>query len=173
MKIEKHHLYYGAAVIQIAEHGSFTAINTFERNRTPVRCAYWVNTNIGAYIKYRTEADRVADWGGKDANEYLFVFTNENLDHIRAMRRRGEASYVCFVCVEDKEICCISTGELMDLIERRREAMGRRERQYTVVVALPKRSKCRVYVTPPRTRNQVLGDPLLAARNDFPGCLFR
>ncbi len=173
MKIDKDHLYYGAAVIQIAEHPSFTAINDFQRNRETIRCAYWVNQDIGAYIKYRTEADRVATWGTKDANEYLFVFNEENLDHIRNMKRRAQSSFVCFVCVEDKQICCISTEELLALVARRRSALGRDERQYTVVVALPKGSKFRVFVTPPRTRNKVLGDPILVAQKDFPDRLFR
>lgn len=172
MRIDKDHLYYGAAVIQIAEHPSFTAINDFQRNKARIRCAYWINQDIGAYLKYRTKADRKAQWTGKDANEYLFVFGEENLDHIRYMQRRAQSSYVCFVCVEDRQICCVSTRELLSLISRRRDAMRHDENQYTVVVALPERSNFRVYVTPPGRRNQVLGDPLLAAQKDFPQRLF-
>ena len=172
MKIDKDHLYYGAAVIQIAEHPSFTAINDFKRNDTTIRCAYWVNQNIGVYLKYRTTADRVANWNNKDANEYLFVFNEENLDHIRNMKRRAQSAYIGFVCVEDKQICCLSVDELLALISRRRKAKGADEKQYSVIAALPKGSKFRVYVTPPRRRNMVLGDPVLVAQKDFSERLF-
>ena len=43
MRIDKDHLYYGAAVIQIAEHPSFTAINDFKGssgNRVGDFCAF-------------------------------------------------------------------------------------------------------------------------------------
>lgn len=173
MKIDKDHLYYGAAVIQIAEHPSFTAINDFQRNNATVRCGYWVNQDIGIYLKYRFEADRTANWGGKDANEYLFVFNEENIDHIKNMKRRGSSTFLGLVCVQDKQICCLSVDEFLSLIERRRQANGNAEKQYTIVVALPSGSKFRVYVTPPRRRNLVLGDPVLVAQKDFPDRLFR
>ena len=173
MRIDKDHLYYGAAVIQIAEHPSFTAINDFQRNNATVRCAYWVNQNIGIYLKYRTTANRTADWDGRDANEYIFVFNAENLDHIRNMKRRGRSTFVGLICVQDKQICCLSSDELDALIARRRKRKGEAESQYTVVVALPIRSKFRTYVTPPDRRNRVLGDPILVSQKDFPDRLFR
>ena len=173
MRIDKDHLYYGAAVIQIAEHPSFTAINDFKRKNATVRCAYWVNQNIGIYLKYRTSADRVARWGDKDANEYIFSFNTENLDHIQAMNRKGTSTFIALICVEEKQICCISAGELNALIARRQEAKGKAENQYTVVVALLPRSKFRTFVTPPARRNTVLGEPMLVAQNDFPDRLFR
>ena len=173
MKIDKDHLYYGAAVIQIAEHPSFTAINDFKKNNAAVRCAYWVNQNIGIYLKYRTTADRIANLGGKDVNEYVFSFSAENLNHIRGMDRQGSSMFIGLICVQHKQICCLSADELDTLIARRKKAKGSAERQYTVVVALPNRSKFRTYVTIPYRRNSVLGDPMLVAQKDFPDRLFR
>ncbi len=171
--IDKDHLYYGAAVIQIAEHPSFTAINDFKRRRKTIRCAYWVNQDIGIYLKYRTNADREVSWGSKDANEYDFVFTKDSLTHLAAMSQKARRAFVGFVCVQDKQICCLSVDELNTLIAARRSSKGAAEAQYTIVVALPEGSKFRVYVTPPNRRNKVLGRPILVARKDFPDKLFR
>ena len=52
MRIHDDHMYHGAALTQIAEHPAFTAINAFEDKGTKSRCAFRINTAIGAYIKY-------------------------------------------------------------------------------------------------------------------------
>ena len=65
MKINKEHLYHGAALNQIAEHEQFTAINTLEINEIRSRSAFKINQKISIYLKYCT----------KQNNNKEYVFT--------------------------------------------------------------------------------------------------
>ena len=47
MKINDDHMYHGAALIQIAEHPQFTAINSFPHDGHASRSAFLVNLDIG------------------------------------------------------------------------------------------------------------------------------
>jgi hypothetical protein len=53
MKIDKEDLYYSAAILQVAEHKSFKAIN-----RLPARGlshTYLINTDVGLHLKYASK----------------------------------------------------------------------------------------------------------------------
>jgi hypothetical protein len=60
MKINKNHLYHGAAIAQVVEHDKFTSIKTFEQNGT-----YEINGNAILALKYAKEPK---------GNSYQFVF---------------------------------------------------------------------------------------------------
>lgn len=172
MRIDQDHLYYGAAIIQVAEHPSFTAINDFKTNGRPVRCAYWVNQDIGLYLKYRSTPDRTARWGKVKAKEYSFSFNRDARKTIRQMAKHSDKVYVGLVCVEDRQICCLSVEEFNRLVSLRRSEVGKNEDQYVVWVALPKNSKFRAYVTPAARKNMYLGEPLRIAQSAFPAKVF-
>ena len=174
MKIDDDHLYYGAAVIQIAEHPSFTAINEYARNGKAIRCAYWVNNDIGVYLKYRTKPSRTAYWGKNEtrAHEYLFIFNEESRQTLSKMAKGASSLFVGFVCVKDRQICCLPYSDFEELVERRRRHVGEDERQYVVVVSLLEGGQFRVYVTEAAKRNSVLGDPILVPRKAFPERIF-
>ena len=51
MRIHDDHMYHGAALIQVAEHKSFTAINALKTSSGLHRNAYKINDEIGLYLK--------------------------------------------------------------------------------------------------------------------------
>lgn len=55
MKITDEHLYHGAALTQIAEHPSFTAINGIRIGGKLHRSAFRINDSIGVYFKYASK----------------------------------------------------------------------------------------------------------------------
>ncbi len=55
MHIDDDHRHYGSALIQIAEHKHFTAINSVRYHGRPSRCGFRVNKDTGVYIRYSTE----------------------------------------------------------------------------------------------------------------------
>ena len=70
MKIDNDHLYHGAALIQIAEHGHFTAINPLRVDNRTLRGAYRVNDTTGLFLKYCTAPRKPHD-------EYMFTFNRK------------------------------------------------------------------------------------------------
>ncbi|MBL0938506.1 MAG: hypothetical protein IBJ03_06415 [Gemmatimonadaceae bacterium] len=165
MHIDDNHLYHGAALIQIAEHKKFTSINSFRVSRRTSRSAYIVNSDIGVYLKYATKPS-------KAHSEYSFTFRTAHLKELSAIARGGRRAFVALVCVEAREICCVSRAQLITMIGQRRAATGRREENNTVLVHALPGERFRVYMNAPGVRNAVLGDPLLVARNSFPKLLF-
>jgi hypothetical protein len=49
MKIDDDHMYHGAALIQIAEHPQFTAINSFEGKLAHYENTYRINGDVAVY----------------------------------------------------------------------------------------------------------------------------
>jgi hypothetical protein len=166
MKIHDDHLYHGAALIQIAEHPQFTAINSMKLRRTIVHTAYKINDDIGIYLKY-------AQRPTKAFKEYPFTFNTEHLSDLAAIAAASNKLYIALVCVKGKEICCISYRELSALIERRKKAKKTEEDQYTILVTIPAGKSMRVYVNPPGEKKKILGRQLVVSRNAFPAKLFR
>ena len=72
MQIDDDHMYYGAALTQIAEHPKFTAINAFNDWDASPECAYRINDEIAIYVKYSSKPAGVH-------KEYLFTFTSTQL----------------------------------------------------------------------------------------------
>ncbi len=167
MKIDKEHLYHGAALIQIAEHKLFTAINSLKVGGKITRAAYKVNDDIAVYFKYRCEA--VGPF-----NEYQFTFKPENIAEIEAIARSNPKCFIALVCVGLREIACITYAQLAELLRKRNAALkkiGRNEVLKTVLVTAEKGKKLRVYVNEPGHKNSALGK-ILISRNCFPDDIF-
>lgn len=165
MKIHDDHLYHGAALIQIAEHPQFTAINSMKLKRNIVRTAYKINDDIGIYLKYARRPT-------KAFKEYPFTFNTEHLSDLAAIATSTNKLYVALVCVKGKEICCISYRELSALIEKRRKAKKADEEQYTILVTMLAGKSMRVYVNSPGEKKKILGRQLVVSRSAFPAKLF-
>lgn len=165
MRVHDDHLYHGAALIQIAEHPQFTAINSFNLRGEPNRSAYKVNDHIGVYLKYCVSPT-------KTFNEYPFTFLGSHLETLNEMKAHVQNVVIALVCVKDREICCVTLDELMELVQRRQRSKGEPEDQYIVKVTTPKGKSMRVYMDFPGKKKTILGKAIVVARNRFPGVLF-
>lgn len=165
MKIDDDHLYHGAALNQIAEDPHFTAINVLTAGGTRLGNAYRINDDIGVHLKYASNPVGAA-------REYKFTFTADHLDELDKIRAYVSKTFAALVCVNDRHVCCLSIEQLDELIQRRRKSVGGEEDQYVVLVNLPEGKSFRAYVSVPGHRGQMLGRPLIIARNCFPGILF-
>jgi len=164
MKIHDDHMYHGAALTQVAEHPQFTAINAFKNNADTSRCGFLVNHDIGIYLKYATKKT-------KTFGEFVFTFTSTNIAEIDALSKKADKTFIVFVCVQAKEICCIRRTELQSLIAKRRAARGHDEDIYAVLVTVPSGKSCRVYMNYPGERKRSLGQ-VIVPRKRFPNAIF-
>jgi hypothetical protein len=165
MNIHDDHLYHGAALIQIAEHNQFTAINSLKINGEFVRVAYRINDDIAVYLKYASKPT-------KAFKEYPFTFTRNHLVELAAISAVNPRTFVALVCVKDRAICCISYTQLLALVSLREQAKGSPEDQYVVLVTLPAGKSFRVYVNVPGKKKTALGKMLKVPRNAFPNLIF-
>src|SRR6266513_4136760 len=101
MKINKDHLYHGAALTQVAEHPSFKAINAFVHNGSRSRCAFLVNTDIGLYLKYASDHKGAS-------KEFIFTLSQEHISELRILRNKAGRVFIGLICVSAGHICCIS-----------------------------------------------------------------
>jgi hypothetical protein len=164
MKILDRHQFHGAAMIQIAEHRAFTAINAFRHRSGNSTNAYTVNDNIGVYLKYASEPHGSFD-------EYKFTFSTEHLAEIEALKSKQGRTFIALVCWKDREVCCLRHSQLRKMIAKRRNMRGADEDSYSVYVRASTNEKFRVYVSPPGKKGEMLGVTLVA-RNAFPGHMF-
>lgn len=164
MKINNDHMYHGAALTQIAEHPQFTAINAFVTRTETSRCGFLVNQDIGIYLKYATKPN-------KSFAEFVFTFTDDNITEIDTLAQKAGRTFIVFICVQAKEICCISRDQFKSLIAKRRKALGSDERVHTIIITIPNGRNCRVYMNYPGTRRKCLGK-FTVPRNKFPMALF-
>jgi hypothetical protein len=165
MKIYDDHLYHGAALIQIAEHSQFTAINALKIKDKILRTAYKINDDIGIYLKY----------GQRPRNsfkEYTFTFRNEHLKELDDIAEITDQLFLALVCVKDREVCCLSYAQLKELIEKRKRAKRSEEEQYSILVTIPQGKSIRAYVNAPGVRKMMLKPPLTIPRKNFPDMLF-
>lgn len=158
-------MFHGAALIQIAESEQFTAINSLKVGKSSFGNAYRINDNIAVYLKYCTKPKKGFD-------EYTFNFTAEHISDLKSISKANKKCFVVLVCVEEREICCLSYSELMKLINARAEAKGDGEDQYQILVTAPKGKKFRVYVNAPGRRKISLDPEILIGRRDFPEKIF-
>jgi hypothetical protein len=70
----------GAALIQIAEHPLFTAINSLSISNAPVRNSYKINAGIGVHLKYASKPATSLD-------EYPFTFNQKSLRDLAEIRK--------------------------------------------------------------------------------------
>ena len=165
MKINDDHLYHGAALTQIAEHPSFTAINAFKTGDSISRSIFRVNDDIGIYLKYASKPH------GR-YREYVFTFHTEHLDELRRADEQCARVFVALVCVKDRHVCCLKYSDLLSKIGQRRKSKGADEEQYSILAVLPKNKQFRIYVNAPGKKKTKLSPELLVRRNAFPNELF-
>jgi hypothetical protein len=164
MKIHDDHLYHGAALIQIAEHPTFKAINSLKIGNTESRVAYAINGDIAVYLKY---ASRPV--GGY--KEYVFSFSEDQLTELDSIADVKPKTHVVLVCVKDREVCLLSYAELKVLRELREKDRGRAEESLQVMVTAPANKSLRVYVNAAGTKGKNLGERVVSRRN-FPEKIF-
>jgi hypothetical protein len=130
MKINDDHMYHGAALTQIAEHPTFKAINAFWQNGKNLRAHSALMIPLASTFKY-AGAPRGA------AREYVFTFSKPNLDELKTLREHCTSVFVALICIQTKEICVISFGQLQKLVGLRKSVRGEEEDQYQILVAAP------------------------------------
>ncbi|NYG32505.1 hypothetical protein HZU83_06330 [Sphaerotilus montanus] len=165
MKIHDDHLYHGAALIQIAEHEKFTAINSLKIGRVVYKNAYRINDDIAVYFKYATNPTAAH-------GEYVFTFKSEHIDLLKDISENCKSICLALVCVKDREVCCITYSDFKELIALREKAKGAAEDQYAVLITAPSGKGMRAYVNAPGVRGQMIGDPIKVPRNSFPDAVF-
>jgi hypothetical protein len=164
MKIHDDHMYHGAALIQIAEHDQFTAINSLTVKKKTVPSAYKINDHIAVYLKYAAESHDPYD-------EYVFTFKSEHIQTIRAIAAGVDRMVIALVCVEDREVCAITADELSVMISERQKAHGGPEDQYTLLVTAEKGKSLRAYMNKPGVKGKSLKRRIIS-RNAFPNIVF-
>jgi hypothetical protein len=147
MKIHDDYMYHGAALIQIAEHERFTAINAFTGKLARYENAYEINKDIAVYLKYATSPTDAYD-------EYHFTFNKSNLGELEAIDKAVSEVYLALVCVTAREVCSLSYKQLQSLITARRSAAGHAEDQYTILVTVKKGESMHVYVNYPNRKKR-------------------
>lgn len=165
MKIHDDHMFHGSALIQVAEHKRFTAINTLKTGSKLHRNAYKINDEIGLYLKYGRKKT-------KAHKEYLFNFARQHLNDLGKIHKANPNTYIAMICVGDREICCLSYNELVNLIDARKTKKGSKEDQYTILVTVPNGKSMRVYINAPGVKNTMLGKPMIVKRNEYPDKIF-
>ena len=163
MKIDDNHMYHGAALLQIAEHPMFTAINTIEISGQKSRSAYRINDRIGIFLKYASEPSNIG--------EYSFQFNNDHLRELDGVASQMAHTFIALVCVKDREIACLRLDQLLALVERRRKKKGTDEEQYVVLVTATRGQSLRAYINMPGRKGFSLGK-ITVSRKSFPEVLF-
>lgn len=159
-------MYHGAALIQIAEHEQFTAINALKSGGTVFKVAYKINDDIAIYLKYATKP--TVPFG-----EYPFTFTKHHLDDLLTISNANPKTYIAMVCVKDRAICCISYAQLKQLVALREKKKGAPEKQYVILATAPKGRNFRVYINAPGQKKKRLGKEYKIPRNAFPDMIFQ
>ena len=165
MKINDDHMYHGAVLTQIAEHQQFTSINAVRIDGGLSRSAFRINETIGIYLKYATDPKPLD-------HDYIFTFTDPNRNELRSLSRLCDDVYIVMVCVQDRHICCISDADLTAWLDKRKEALGRDEDTFTILVGLPPGKPFQVNMNMPGQRSVYLDRSQLVPRNRFPNVLF-
>jgi hypothetical protein len=164
MKIRDDHMYHGAALIQIAEHPQFTAINSLKTKALKHENAYTINDKMVIYLKYATKPVK---------GDYLFTFTQKQIDELKMISQSKSKTFLVLVCVKDREICCLTYHMLNLLLTRRRIKVGHHENQYSIWVTIPAGKRFRVHANAPDTKKTKVGPDIVISRSAFPGTLFQ
>jgi len=155
----------GAAVMQIAEHEQFTAINTLKLNGKDIPNAFLVNHDTAVLCKYASEPNSIG--------EYAFTFNEENMKNIDELNGKYEKIFFGLVCVEDAEICCLSKAQFKQLIENRNESAGSTELNYSIMATIKPGASFRAYVNAAGRKGHFAGNTITIARKDFPEAIFK
>ena len=106
-------------------------------------------------------------------SEYIFKFTQSNLEELSELDLRLERVFIVLICGEAKEICCFPYETFIEMIAERMEAKGEDEDDYTVLVTAPPNQQLQVYINYPDKKNTIAGQRHIVSRDSFPKCLFR
>jgi hypothetical protein len=169
VKIEDHHLYHGAALMQITEDDEFTAINPLDLPGKRLGSALRINDNIGVYLKYNSVKPTAN-------GEFPFTFSQDNLKELTGMAEQLQLKkvFAVLVCYAAREVCVLTLQRLKEMIAVREKAAQKTEDQYVVLVTARKNSKLRVYLNAPGTTGKLLKKTATkVARNSFPAVLFQ
>ncbi|MEI6258390.1 MAG: hypothetical protein WCR46_00585 [Deltaproteobacteria bacterium] len=164
MKIRIEQQNVGAAVMQIAEHPNFTAINTLKIEGNRVNNGFLINGDIAVLCKYASEPN--------DSGEYVFTFNEEHIKNISKIQKGKHNIFFALVCVEDGEICCLTENDFSTLVRRRKKSAKVDEDQYYFLVTLKKGTSFRVYVNAAGKKGIIAGKMLTIARSAFPNLIF-
>lgn len=164
MKIRLEQQNIGAAIMQIAEHTNFTAINRLKVGGEIINNGFLINGDIAVLCKYASEPN------GSD--EYLFNFNSDHLDNIAKIQKGKHRLYFVLICVEEGEICCLTEEEFDTLIVNRKKSAKVDEDQYQILVTAKKNASLRAYVNAAGKKGKIAGKMLTVARNSFPQALF-
>lgn len=164
MKIRTEHKYIGAALMQIAEHDQFTAINAMKIKGELVNNAFKINNNIGLLCKYASEPNA--------SGEYLFTFPTDHIEAVSKIAKHNDHAFIALVCIEDAEICCLSVGNFNALIENRKKSAGHDEDLYQILVTAEPNKGLRAYVNAAGKKGKVAGKEIVVARKAFPNDIF-
>ena len=165
MTIDQDQMIHGGALIQIAEHPQFTAINSLTIGNKKFAHVYKINDHISIYFKYSRKPKSIF-------KEYLFTFKNEHLRDLAEIAKVNQSNFIGLVCVDDREVCVLSYEALRTMVEQRRLAAGRKEDQYVVAVTAQPRKRLRAYVNAPGKKKTILGKAIVVSRKAFPDVLF-
>lgn len=102
MKIQEQDLYHGPALMQIAEHPSFTGLNKADAKYGH----YIVNADRRLFVKYSSA----------DASPWPFTFQPNEMKAIQGDIAAGARTFVCLICGEST-ICCLNQSELVEVIK--------------------------------------------------------
>jgi hypothetical protein len=168
LRIDKNHLYHGAALLQIAEDPHFKAVNSILTKRGPSRSAYEIlgqgKRRSAVFLKFATTPTQAFE-------EYVFNFNRDQLAELEEIASVVPRVFLALICVTARHICCLPYEELLNLISGRRERKGSKEAIYTLLVTMPKNKSFRVYMNVPGRRKQQFGE-IVISRNDFPSVMF-
>jgi hypothetical protein len=165
LKIRIEHKFIGAALMQIAEHEQFTAINSMKIEGVKINNAFKINNNIGLLCKYASEPNA--------RGEYLFTFQPEHLATIKKISKANDYSFIALVCIVDSEICCLSVEDFNNLIQNRRKSTDEDEESYQILVTAQQGYSLRAYVNAAGKKGLIAGKEIIVARNAFPNSLFQ
>ncbi|NOR80912.1 MAG: hypothetical protein GQ529_08785 [Methyloprofundus sp.] len=164
MNIKDDHMYHGAALIQVAEHESFTDINSLKVNGNKNHNTYKINDEIGLYLKYASKET-------EPHNEYGFTFSAQQLKDLIEINKTTSKLFIALICVKSREICCLEYSKLLKLIRTRKKVKKAKENQYIILVTVPEGKSLRVYINAPDVKNTMLGEKIIP-RNAFPEQIF-
>ncbi len=164
MKITKEHKNIGTAVMQIAEHDKFTAINRLKLNGQNISNGFLINSHMAVLCKYATYSNSL--------EEFTFKFHGEQLANINALCKKHEALFFGLVCVDGKEICCLSKEQFQKLVKYRQLTTEQEEDSLDILVTARSGDSLRAYVNAAGRKNTIAEKALVIPRNAFPKAIF-
>ena len=163
MKIRTQHQTLGSALMQIAEHDSFTAINPLKLRGVKITNSFVINNGTCIFLKHGNEP--------LPTGEFQFTFTADQLLAIEEAEEHYNV-FICLVCVEEQEICGLEVNELHQMIAARKVTFEGDEDSYKILVLPQAGGRLRAYTNAAGRRLVRALKPLVISRSRFPAFLF-